>query len=576
MIDETQARKGARRAWALGLLIGIAVMLALGGLISATTFLSGVTTTGEIALTELASGQQASAGYVHLYAKSGHLYSQDSAGVEWNLDAVYPHATTHQAGQIDEIDVTGLLGLLGTKQDAAKLQGRALSDTAPTDGQGIAWDDGNSTWKPADVNAVLLQGRDVVSTAPDNGDALVWNDGDSQWEPGAVAGGAHDLLSATHTDTTAAAVTQGAVIIGAGATPKWAALAVGTVGQVLTTDGTDVSWEDPTGGGASAFTDLTDAPADYTGSAGKFVRVDSTPDALEFGTIADGDIPSGITRDSEWDTQGEVETIWGTTLATDGELSNHTGDSSDPHGATLTQTNEDINGTLRILEAGATPTLYGTLAVDDLTSTGKTYTFPNATGTVITTGNLTDITAVGTVSSGAIADAAISSAATWSGKPSLVAAGSNGTAAANAGDDTTAARSDHEHYEYRYLTFVVPGTIGSGDPGVWIRIEDAGAAGDIISAYAVLGTAGSTATTVDILTCSQTNIDGTPTWTTIFTNKLLLDANERSTNTASTAASLNVTSWTANDHFRLNVDTAGTSAANLTVTLKIRCKNKAS
>jgi len=35
-------------------------------------------------------------------------------------------------------------------------------------------------------------------------------------------------------------------------------------------------------GGASEFTDLTDTPANYTGSGGYFVKVNSTPDALEF------------------------------------------------------------------------------------------------------------------------------------------------------------------------------------------------------------------------------------------------------------------------------------------------------
>lgn len=36
------------------------------------------------------------------------------------------------------------------------------------------------------------------------------------------------------------------------------------------------------GGGASAFLDLTDVPASYSGQAGKLVAVNSTPDALEF------------------------------------------------------------------------------------------------------------------------------------------------------------------------------------------------------------------------------------------------------------------------------------------------------
>jgi hypothetical protein len=45
-------------------------------------------------------------------------------------------------------------------------------------------------------------------------------------------GGVHDVLSATHTDTLAAAVVAGDIIIG-NATPKWARLAKGTVNYVL-------------------------------------------------------------------------------------------------------------------------------------------------------------------------------------------------------------------------------------------------------------------------------------------------------------------------------------------------------
>jgi hypothetical protein len=38
----------------------------------------------------------------------------------------------------------------------------------------------------------------------------------------------------------------------------------------------------PGGGGASAFTGLSDTPANYTGAGGKLVVVNSTPDGLEF------------------------------------------------------------------------------------------------------------------------------------------------------------------------------------------------------------------------------------------------------------------------------------------------------
>jgi len=55
-----------------------------------------------------------------------------------------------------------------------------------------------------------------------------------------------------------------------------------TDGQVLTSDGAGgAAWEDQAGG-ASAFTDLTDTPADYTDDGGKYVRVNSGETALEF------------------------------------------------------------------------------------------------------------------------------------------------------------------------------------------------------------------------------------------------------------------------------------------------------
>ncbi len=46
-------------------------------------------------------------------------------------------------------------------------------------------------------DAVALQGRDVAATAPTDGQALVWNDGDSQWAPGDVAAGDAQLVTFT-------------------------------------------------------------------------------------------------------------------------------------------------------------------------------------------------------------------------------------------------------------------------------------------------------------------------------------------------------------------------------------------
>lgn len=59
------------------------------------------------------------------------------------------HVSTHQNGGSDEISLTGLDGVLADKQDSDKLQGRDLVATAPSDGQVVMWDDGNSQWEPA-------------------------------------------------------------------------------------------------------------------------------------------------------------------------------------------------------------------------------------------------------------------------------------------------------------------------------------------------------------------------------------------------------------------------------------------
>jgi len=53
---------------------------------------------------------------------------------------------------------------------------------------------------------------------------------------------AHNLLSATHGDTTVGTVVRGDIITGQGATPKWVRLAKGTTGYFLKADATDAVW----------------------------------------------------------------------------------------------------------------------------------------------------------------------------------------------------------------------------------------------------------------------------------------------------------------------------------------------
>lgn len=89
------------------------------------------------------------------------------------------------------------------------------------------------------------------------GNISQWTNDSSYTTLAAVAGvgyltsvTAHNLLSATHGDTTAASVSRGDLITGQAASPLWKRLAIGTVGKVLQSDGTDVGWATPTGTGA--------------------------------------------------------------------------------------------------------------------------------------------------------------------------------------------------------------------------------------------------------------------------------------------------------------------------------------
>lgn len=67
-------------------------------------------------------------------------------------------------------------------------------------------------------------------------------------------GGNHNLLSATHPDTTAGTVARGDVVTGQTATPSWARLALGAVGRYLRSDGTDLGYSAVAAGGAGACT----------------------------------------------------------------------------------------------------------------------------------------------------------------------------------------------------------------------------------------------------------------------------------------------------------------------------------
>jgi hypothetical protein len=88
----------------------------------------------------------------------------------------------------------------------------------------------------AATTVIALRNFALPTGTPASGQIMKF-DG-SAWTYDADAGGNHNLLSATHSDTLASAVTRGSVIVG-NATPAWAELALGTAEFVLFSDGTD-------------------------------------------------------------------------------------------------------------------------------------------------------------------------------------------------------------------------------------------------------------------------------------------------------------------------------------------------
>ncbi|HUW11939.1 MAG TPA: hypothetical protein VM537_19590 [Anaerolineae bacterium] len=108
----------------------------------------------------------------------------------------------------------------------------------------VAGADGDTTWAPSAIMTWEGKPYQMPTDAPAAGEALVVS---STGSPNVLAWGAptvtaHNVLSTTHGDSTAGNVARGDLITGQGATPKWVRLALGSSGQFLKSDGTDIVW----------------------------------------------------------------------------------------------------------------------------------------------------------------------------------------------------------------------------------------------------------------------------------------------------------------------------------------------
>lgn len=153
------------------------------------------------------------------------------------------------------------------------------------------------------------------------------------------------------------------------------------------------------GGGASTFLALTDTPANYTGSALKFVRVNAGETGLEFATVSGVGTVTGTGTDNHimrWNgtadaqdsgiTISDLNAITGVTALT---VDNLTLD-----GSTLSSSGQVIISPTTTTYLKRVADSFGAiLQTSSITTSDKTFTFPNATGTLALT---TAITSTGT------------------------------------------------------------------------------------------------------------------------------------------------------------------------------------
>lgn len=161
---------------------------------------------------------------------------------------------------------------------------------------------------------------------------------------------------------------------------------------------------------------------------------------------------------------------------------------------------------------------------------------------------------------------------TFDGKPSLVTAGSAGTAAVNAGTASTAARSDHEHNTFLQLSWYFPGTPSAAvQTAVGVFLE--GVSGISITDMRVtVNTTSASSSAVNIQRCTASCTGTSPTFAAIYSADLSLGANTR-TAAKGSAPNQNVSGLAGGDQFKVNLVTVGASLADVTVTMTYKVKN---
>jgi len=293
------------------------------------------TTAAAVARGALITGQGSTPAWARLaVGSSGTVLRSDGTDIAWSADAHnllsarHGDTTTASATRGDIITAQGAsptwsrLAKSGTSTHVLKAGASepawgqvAFSELSGTitDAQHGALTTSSSHAMAGDVSGTTaaavvdkVKGKAVAAPVnPTNNGQYLQFDGTSYvWATPSAGVGTHNLLSATHPDTTAASPTRGDIVTAQGASPTWSRLAKGSANTVLKMGANEPAW------GSVAFSELT-----FSGlTAGQVLKASGTT-AAAFADLTPSDVVfAGLTAGHVWKATGAAAASFGQLL----------------------------------------------------------------------------------------------------------------------------------------------------------------------------------------------------------------------------------------------------------------------